>query len=118
MATFTPTVNRTVLHAANALSGNGASVPVKDKTIVVLSGESAGTAGVLTFEHSVGTDGLTWTPITAVRASDGATISSTAAAEDGNVYVLNVPDGQGQVRARISTPFVTASPLVTAIGIS
>lgn len=112
------TVTRTTLHAANALSGNGESVEVNGaKAVVFVSGESAGTAGIFTFERSHD-GGSEWETMTVTRASDGAEITATAAAEDGNAYVASLVDGDVRVRARISTAFVTASPLVTLLVIN
>lgn len=115
---ITQTVTRTTLHAANALSGNGEAVEVNGaKAVVFVSGESAGTAGIITFERSTD-EGQNWSAMNVTRASDGSTITATAAAEDGNAYVASQVDGDVRVRARISTAFVTASPLVTLLVIN
>lgn len=111
-------MTRTTLHAANALTGNGEAVEVNGaKAVVFVTGESSGTAGIFTFERS-GDEGENWTAMTVTRASDGNEITATAAAEDGNAYVASLVDGDVRVRARISTAFVTASPLVTLLVIN
>lgn len=67
---------------------------------------------------SAAVTGEYWTPITATRLSDGAEVGATEPGEAGESFLLNLPDGVGQVRARISTAWTTASPLVTLAGIS
>lgn len=115
---ITQTVTRTTLRAANTLTGNGAAVDVTGaKAVIFVMGESAGTAGIYTFERS-SDDGAEWVPLTVTRASTGDEITATAAAEDGNAYIAALVDGDTQVRARISTAWVTASPLCSLIVIN
>lgn len=115
---ITQSVTRTTIRAANTLSGNGTAVDVTGaKAVIFVMGESAGTAGIYTFERS-SDDGSEWVPLTVTRASDGNAITATAAAEDGNAYVASLVDGDTQVRARISTNWVTASPLCSLVVIN
>jgi len=101
--------------AANALTGNGTAIDVTDADSVVIAlGTSAGTAGIFTFEKS-SDSGANWSALTCTRVSDGTTASVTTAAENGGAFVPQLFDGPSQIRARISTAWVTASPLVRVL---
>ena len=112
-------LTRTVLQAADALTGNGSSADAGGANCVVFVGESAptGAAGVLTFEVSVD-EGTTWSLLAVTDALTGAALagSATAAARDGFAVIADDGlTGDCLVRARISTNWTTASPLVVAM---
>lgn len=118
MANIIPqSMTRTALHAANALTGNGASVATAAKRHLIYIGASAGTAGIFTFERSHD-DGVNWVTQSVTRLSDGVAITATAAAENDDCYLVAVQDGDNLIRARISTAWVTASPAVTHIALN
>ena len=115
--TIPQSMTRTTLHALNALTGNGTAVAQTAKCHLIYIGASAGTAGIFTFERSHD-DGVTWVTQSVTRLSDGNAITATAAAENDDCYLVAAQDGDIQLRARISTAWVTASPLVTYIALN
>lgn len=113
--TILQTATRTTAQAANALTGNGTAVDVTNaKHVLIAVQKSTGTAGIFTFERSTD-DGQNYSAMTVTRASDGAAISATSAAESGETYIVTRVDGDTQIRVRISTDWVTSSPAVTVI---
>lgn len=115
--TIPQSMTRTTMQAANALTGNGTAVAQTAKTDLIYIGASAGTAGIFTFERSHD-DGTTWVTQSVTRLSDGVSITATSAAENDDCYLVAVQDGDIQLRARISTTWVTASPAVTHIALN
>jgi len=115
--TIPQSMTRTTLHAANALTGNGVAVAQTGKVNLIYIGASAGTEGIFTFERSHD-DGTTWVAQSVTRLSDGNSITATAAAENDDCYLVAAQDGDVQLRVRISTTWVTASPAVTHIALN
>lgn len=116
--TITPALTRTTLQASGTLTGNGSSGSIQGgKSAIISIGKSTGTAGVYTFEQSTD-EGAEFSTIPVVRASTGASVTATTAAESGEAFIVPLVDGDTVVRARISTAWVTAAPSVTLVVIN
>lgn len=113
------TITRTQAQAAaTTATGNGTAVDVSGaNSVIFVIKKSSGTAGVVTFEESLD-DGQNWSSLSCTRASDGASVTATSAGESGDAFVASMKDGDRQVRARISTAWVTAGALVEVVALT